>query len=84
MPPMKKTRKPRLSLDQAASRLAGIMEKHLKRMPLGERKKRLKALDALAKKAARRIRGSRSRAGSATMSGASQRTLSYPLAAKAR
>ena len=72
----------RLSLDAAASQLALAMQKHLKSMSPSERRKRVKALDALANVAANRLR--RNRGGSPSRSGSTHRTPAYPVAAKAR
>lgn len=72
----------RPSLDAAAEQLAVAMQKHLKSMSPPERRKRLKALNTLAKVAASRIR--RNRGDSPSRSGATHRIPAYPVAAKAR
>jgi hypothetical protein len=72
----------RLSLDAAASKLAIAMQKHMKSLSPLHRRKRLKALDALARIAASRIR--RNRDGSPSRPGSTHRTPAYPFAAKAR
>jgi hypothetical protein len=72
----------RISLDKAAGKLAAVTEKYLQSLSPYQRRKKLKALDALAKIAASRIR--RNRGGSPSRSGGTHRTPAYPVAAKAR
>ena len=72
----------RLSLDAAAGKLAIAMQKRLKSMSPSERLKRVKALDALAKVAANRLR--RNRGGSPSRSGSTDRIPACAFAAKAQ
>ncbi len=72
----------RTSLNDAAEQLATVTEKYLQSLSPYQRRKKLKALDALAKIAASRMR--RGRGGSPSRSGGAHRTPAYPVAAKAR
>ena len=72
----------RISLDKAASKLATVTEKYMQSLSPYQRRKKLKAFNALAKLAASRIR--RNRGGSPSRSGGTHRIPAYPLAAKAR
>lgn len=73
--------KKRLSLDAAADQLASAMQRRMELMSPAQRRKRLKALDDLARVAASRIR--RNRGGNPSRSGNTHRTPAYPFAAKA-